>query len=260
LWRIAGPRQTFLTSLLTNVLGSGPAAVATAYVPDLDHFRGSFGARAVIPLWHDRAATQPNVALEWLSRLSERYGFEVGAEALLAYCYALLATRSYVERFEGELRVPGPRIPLTPRSQLFQRAVELGRELLAVQTYREVRIGNARCTCPVGEPYPLNFGYDALAETLRVGDGRFAPVARDVWEYAVSGYRVVAGWLRRRVTKGGRSPLDAIRPERWESGLSEELLQLVWLIEATLALEPSLAALLGDVTLSTSASPRAGRR
>src|SRR2546430_708902 len=36
LWRIAGPRQTFLTSLLTNVLGSGPAAVATAYVPDLD--------------------------------------------------------------------------------------------------------------------------------------------------------------------------------------------------------------------------------
>ena len=33
LWRIAGPRQIFLTSLLTNVLGPGPAAVATAWCP-----------------------------------------------------------------------------------------------------------------------------------------------------------------------------------------------------------------------------------
>src|SRR5207248_6678279 len=55
LWRSSSPPQVFLTSMLTNVLGPGPAAIATAYVPDLDHFRGSFGARGVIPLWRDAA-------------------------------------------------------------------------------------------------------------------------------------------------------------------------------------------------------------
>ncbi len=104
LWRIVGPRQIFLTSMLTNVIGPGPAAVATALVPDLDHFRGSFGARAVIPLWRDANATMPNVAGEWLERLSERYVTDVDAETLMAYCYAVLATRSYVGRYEEELQ------------------------------------------------------------------------------------------------------------------------------------------------------------
>src|SRR5207253_1045185 len=83
LWRVTGPRQVFLTSLLTNVIGPGPAAVATALVPDLDHFRGSFGARAVIPLWCDAAATRPNVTPGVLEELG------VTPPELLAYCYAL---------------------------------------------------------------------------------------------------------------------------------------------------------------------------
>src|SRR6202011_2107898 len=80
LWRIASPHQIFLTSLLTNVLGPGPAAVATALVPDLDHFRGSFGGRAVIPLWRDPGATIPNVADGLLDDLAQLYGFPASPE------------------------------------------------------------------------------------------------------------------------------------------------------------------------------------
>ena len=73
LWRSVGPRQVFLTSLLTNVLGPGPAAVVSAHVPDLDHFRGSFGGRAVIPLWCDAEATRPNLASGLIERLARQY-------------------------------------------------------------------------------------------------------------------------------------------------------------------------------------------
>ena len=61
LWASYSRRQVFLTSLLTEILGDGPAAVVTAYIPDLHHFRGSYGGKHVIPLWRDAAATQPSM-------------------------------------------------------------------------------------------------------------------------------------------------------------------------------------------------------
>jgi hypothetical protein len=255
LWRITGPRQIFLTSMLTNVIGPGPAAVATALVPDLDHFRGSFGARAVIPLWRDAHGTLPNVAGEWLQRLSERYVTDVDAETLMAYCYAVLATQSYVGRFEEELRTPGPRIPFPCTTELFERAATLGRRLLWLHTFGErcgpaVSLGGkARCVVPPGEGFPADYRYDAAEQSLHLGKGVFEPLTPDVWDYSVSGMRIMPSWLRRRIsrTTRHRSPLDAIGPEQWTAALTQELLEVIWVLEATLALEPELDAVLDEI-------------
>ncbi len=72
LHRAYGDQQIFMTSLLTAVLGEGPAAVATALIPDLHHFCNR-GAKDVIPLWRDAAATQANITTGLLEFLSERY-------------------------------------------------------------------------------------------------------------------------------------------------------------------------------------------
>jgi hypothetical protein len=247
LWRVAGPRQVFLTSLLTNVLGPGPAAVATGLVPDLDCFRGSFGARAVIPLWRDAAATVPNVDSQWLDRLSGRYGFNVTPEALMAYCYALLATRGYVARFVEELRTPGPRIPLANDPVVFQRSARMGDRTLALHTYRQVARGRARCLADPGELYPTGFSFEPRAELLRLGNGSFGPITREIWDYSVSGLQVVPAWLRRRMRRTGKSPLDGIGPAAWTEALTRDLLELVWMLEATLAIEPALDALLAEI-------------
>jgi hypothetical protein len=248
LWRVAGPRQVFLTSLLTNVIGPGPAAVATTLLPDLDHFRGSFGGRAVIPLWCDAAATQPNVAPGLLAELG------VTAEMLLAYCYALLGTRSYVARFEEELRTPGPRIPLTADAEVFSRAVGLGRQLLAIHTYTKVPTGKARWLTRIGGDYPHEFTYDQSQLVLQIGQGKLGPVSEAVWTYSISGFRPLRAWMHRRVEpKKGKSPLDGITPRMWTAAMSQELLELVWLLEATVALEPALAAVLDDVVSGSGA-------
>ncbi|HEY9072873.1 MAG TPA: type ISP restriction/modification enzyme, partial [Desulfobaccales bacterium] len=120
-------RQVYLTSLLTEVLGEGPAGVATACIPDLHHFRGSFGGAHVIPLWRDAAATEPNLTAGVLMVLSQAYGQPVTAENLFAYCYAVLASPEYVRRFWDELTIPGPRLPLTQNAARFARAADLGR-------------------------------------------------------------------------------------------------------------------------------------
>src|SRR5450756_3131581 len=79
--------------------------------------------------------------------------------------------------------------------------------------------------------------------TLHVGGGEFSPVALEVFEFEVSGLKVVQSWLKYRMKKGaGRksSPLDDIRPDHWTSHFTTELLELLWVLEATLAVYPCL--------------------
>ena len=112
--------------------------------------------------------------------------------------------------------------------------------------------GKALCTKAVSlEEYPADFQYDPVERTLRVGDGEFAPVAPEVWNYSVSGLQIVRSWLNyRKRDRSGRSssPLDNIRPARWD--FTEELLELLWLLEATLKLQPEGEALLEKVCAS----------
>ena len=85
---------------------------------------------------------------------------------------------------------------------------------------------------------------------LRVGAGEFGPVPRAVWEFSVSGYEVVNGWLGFRMReRSGRksSPLDALRPAAWTAALTTELLELLWVLEATAAAQPELNSLLAEI-------------
>ena len=266
LWHAHGPRQVYLTSLLTGVLGEGPAAIVSAEVPDLHHFRGSFGGKDAVPLWRDRDATEPNVTAGLLDLLTTTYGDAVSADDLFAYAYALLVTPTYAARFAEELTIPGPRLPLTKRPDLFRRGATLGRGLIHLHTYGErfadadgrrgVPQGRARSLTGVPltpDGYPDGFAYDAGTETLRVGAGEIGPIDHRVWDYAVSGLHVVRSWLAYRMAdRAGRSssPLDEIRPAAWSAQLTRELLELLWAIEATVASEPALAELLAEVVAS----------
>ena len=261
LWRAHSKEQVYMTSLLTKVLGNGPAAVVTGDVPDLDCFSGR-GAKDVIPLWRDAEASQPNIASGLLDRISLFHETAVGPRSIFAYAYGILAQPAYLEMFWDELEMPPPRLPITKDAELFRRVAEHGSRLLYLHTYG-ARFGRpdddgtvpqkeARCTKAVSqERYPTEFTYDPTIQVLRVGDGEFSPVSPEVWNYSVSGLQVVKSWLDRRKLDGsGRktSPLDKIRPERWE--FTEELLEFLWVLEATLALQLEGEALLHEVCSS----------
>ena len=263
LWRTHGGGQVYMTSLLTKVLSEGPAAAITANVPDANHFCGR-GGKDVIPLYRDALASKPNVTGGVLERIGEAHGTAaVSHEALFAYAYGVLSTPEYVRRFWDELEMPPPRLPITKDADLFARVSEHGAALIRLHTRgerfadggdgRDFSLhGGARCVSAVSpDEYPEGYEYDPIAQTLTVGDGVFAPVSPQAWGYSVSGYRVVKSWLDKRKLKpsGKRSsPLDDILPERWT--FTEELLELLWTLEATIALEPRGAALLAEVCAS----------
>ncbi len=95
--------------------------------------------------------------------------------------------------------------------------------------------------------------YDEADRSLRVGRGRVEPIAPEVWDFEVSGLRVLRSWLRYRLrepvgrAKSSKSPLNRLRPERWTQALDQELLELVWVLERTVALEERQGALLEEV-------------
>lgn len=263
LWYAHSERQVYLTSLLTQFLGEGPALTACALVPDLHHFSGR-GAKDAIPLYRTADASEANVLPELLDLLSGEYGRKVTPEDFAAYIYGALAQPAFTARFKRELEARQVRVPLTKDPVLFERVCELGTRLLWLHTYGErfvpegmgrgvVPNGAARCTKAVPgdvDGYPETFAYDDATQTLHVGEGEFAPVAAEVYGFEVSGLKVVQSWLKYRMRNGaGRksSPLDHIRPSRWTSPLTTELLALLWVLEATVAGYPEQARLLEAV-------------
>lgn len=252
---VRGEKNVFFASLMTKMLGIGAAMVATADLPDLDVFCGR-GGKDVIPLYRDSAGTEPNVTAGLLDALGAEYGTTPVAEDLAAYIYSLLGGQSYTRRFWNELETPGPRVPLTKDGASFAEAVKLGRKLIWLHTYAErfqdkdrgemVPQGKATTIKGVSsEPgqYPAEYSYDPEEREIAVGDGCFGPVSPEIWEFEVSGLKVVQSWLGYRMKKrAGKksSPLDDIRPERWTARMSDELLELLWVLEATIAMEPEL--------------------
>ena len=261
LWRCHGPRQIYLTSLFSQPLGPGPALTASALIPDLDHFRGSYGARNTIPLYRDADAAAPNLMPGLLDRLAEVYGRFVAPEDFLAYVYCLLAQPAFTRRYREELESRALRVPITQDPALFEQARALGARLLWLHTYGKryaseerspsgLATGAAKCVEAISgneDGYPDSFRYEEASRTLHVGDGEFAPVAPDVFHYEVSGLKAVQSWLRYRMRDGaGRksSPLDDIRHRQWDSTMTGELLELLWTLEATVDCRPRQEALL----------------
>lgn len=105
----------------------------------------------------------------------------------------------------------------------------------------------------MGGGLPDKFSYDEAAKVIRVGSGEFGPVSKEVWDYEVSGLKVVQSWLgyRMKNRKGKKSsPLDDITPKEWSSDYTSEFLRLLNLLTRTVAMQPVQAALLDEILAS----------
>ena len=250
-----------MTTLTTKVLGIGLAAIVSAYVPDMDYFCGR-GGKDIIPLYRDSNALEPNVTSGLLELLERTYGTVVSPENLMSYTYGILANPAYVEKFSEELTLPGPRLPITQNPNLFREVAAIGQKLIHWHTYAErlsgsgIPKGSAKNTIAVPSDsanYPNSFGYVARTQTLHVGVGEFAPVTPEVFGFSVSGLEIVKSWLGYRMyDRAGKksSPLDDIRPSSWTFEMTKELLELLWVLEATIQEFPRLAALLEQACTS----------
>jgi hypothetical protein len=249
LWNIHSDRQIYFASSLALPICAGPALAVASAIPDRHYFCNR-GGKDIIPLYRDIHADKPNIAPGLLEKLSAEFRKHMGPEELAGYIYAVLAQPEYTTRVSRELESREIRVPMTKNPVLFFQMAEFGKALIWLHTYGErmtgesrpkgkIPIGEAKCLKAVSddeEHYPNEFDYDEDEEVLRVGDGIFKPVKREVFHFEVSGFHVVRSWLGYRMrNRSGRksSPLDEISPRSWTREFTRELLELLWALERT---------------------------
>ena len=276
LWENHSNQQVYMTALHLYAPSTGPAVTFSAAIPDLDHFKGSFGGR-VFPLWADRRAQSSNPKVGLLRVVGEALEVAVSAPDLMAYFAAVAAHPAYTARFRSDLVQPGLRFPMTADTSLFAEAVGVGREVMWLHCFGE-RFADPDAGRPNGAPrmpagerpviprdgaipsdpegFPDRIDYDATNSRLRIGDGFIDNVSRAVWEYEVSGKQVLVQWFsyrrldRSRPIIGDRrppSPLENIQPERWLAEYTTELMNVLHVLGRLVALESRQADLLNRI-------------
>ncbi|MBQ0902667.1 type ISP restriction/modification enzyme [Micromonospora sp. U21] len=278
LWSLRSDRQLYLTAPHDIAPTGGPAVTFTSEVPDLHHYKGSFGGRTY-PLWLDRDGLASNVVPGLLEHLANAYSRQVRASDLFAYLAAVLANPAFPATFAEDLSTPGIRVPLTANADLFRRAVEIGQRVLWLHSYgqrfydaaadkprRSPRLGPK--TAPKvlpghaipGDPEHMpdgRLGYDADKHELIVGDGRIGNVTPKMRNYEVSGVNVLDKWFsyrrrsRDRPMMGDRrvSALNSLQLDHWPDDYTIELIDLLNVLGLLIELEPDQAALLDEIVV-----------
>lgn len=275
LWKMCSERQTFLTAFTEKAPGSGPALTISGLIPDLHHYKGSFGGR-VFPLWTDAAASQSNLSPKLVDALAERYGKPLTPEDLFAYIAGLVAHPAYTAKFQRDLTTPGLRVPFTADADAFAAAVRVGRRVIWLHTYGE-RMADAGQGRPNGAPrapaasrptvpkdgaisphaaLPEELSYDSEKQRLHLADGYIDHVSPAVWAYEVDRKQIIPQWFsyrkrdRSKPPMGDRrppSPLQAIQPDHWLAEYTTDLLDLLNVLTLLVDLEPEQAKLLERV-------------
>jgi hypothetical protein len=170
------------------------------------------------------------VSLALLESLQSAYHETVAADDAFASILCLLSATTYTNRFAEDLEDVFPHVPFPARYGVFQEAVRVGGEIRAIETFAR----------PPGEAYlppafirlqteprgnigavDFNEGRVTLCED---GSGEISGLPQAVWNFAVSGYRVVPRWLDGR--KGLPADLRFFHEFRDICGRVAELVEL----------------------------------
>ena len=263
LWNINGDSQIYFVTTPTEPIGTGQALSVSAIYPDICYFRGQGGGKNIFPLYRDRDSLIPNLTNGLLDTLGGTLKTKPSESEFAAYVYAILCGQSYTKSFWDELEISSPRVPITKEDTLFTQAVKFGQRLIWLHTYAErfqskgqgdeVPEGKAKNIKGISSDpmkYPEKYTYNEETKEICIGDGKFGPVEPDVWEFEVSSLKVVKSWIgyRMKKTPGKKSStLDDIGQSYWTAAMTKELLELLWVLEATLAMEPKLSDLLDKI-------------
>ncbi|MGV9528814.1 type ISP restriction/modification enzyme [Streptomyces cellulosae] len=262
LWAGRVDGQVFAVELHSEHPRSGPGLVFTNLIPDVHHFRGSGGGRALPKLHPDGTF---NAAPGLTSFLSRKMGHVISGEDVFSYIAGVAGHSGFVAQFDDELRTPGVRVPVTKDLGLWSRACELGRHLQWLQTfgeagghpsqYTDIRDPRIEVTHPsyavsVGTAMPDEWRYEAGRQSLFVGAGRWDDVPQEAFDYTVGGTKVLESWLNYRLARPKRkitSPLDEINAPNWDPQWSTELTILLSVLVQLVQLDDQMGELLTDI-------------
>ena len=180
---------------------AGPAIWCHGLLPDYHSFRGNNGGYA-FPLYDRRPGHIPiNLSPALLDGLGEAYGAPVEPEAVFNAILTLLSATSYTTRFAEDLEDVFPHIPFPADYAVFEKAAEIGAEIRTIETFTDEPDAKFKTTKLADEPegtLDISDYEDGAITLCSDGSGRLSGIPLEVWQFEVSGYRVLKRWLDAR--------------------------------------------------------------
>ncbi len=136
-----------------------------------------------------------------------------GPEDVLAWIYSVFHSPGYRERYEAQLKLDFPRVPLPESVDLFRKLAEAGHDLLVLHVLESLELDEF-ITTYTGPKNPevgrvgwsdgtvwLDAGKTNAREgqrATRPGTIGFQGVPEEVWDFQIGGYQVCHKWLKDR--------------------------------------------------------------
>jgi hypothetical protein len=189
---------------LPSGTNAGPAAWCHAHYPDRHAFRGSYGGYA-FPLDDRRAGHGPsNISPDLLDGLALAYASQISPTAAFDAILALLSASSYALRFAEDLEDVFPHVPFPADRAVFERAAEIGSAIRDIETFARQPAEDfltatiARMeTAPTGVLAASEWASGSIT-LCGNGSGEVSGIPERIWNFAVSGYRILPRWLSAR--------------------------------------------------------------
>ena len=136
-----------------------------------------------------------------------------GPEDIFTWIYAVFHCPDYRERYEAQLKLDFPRVPLPGSADLFRKLVALGHDLLVMHLLESPRLDDFITTYTgARNPEVGRVGWsdgtvwlDASKTNAREGHRATKPgtigfkgVPEEVWDFHIGGYQVCHKWLKDR--------------------------------------------------------------
>lgn len=276
LWGYRVPEQIFIVEQHAHYPKAGPGLYFSYLIPDKHTFNNRGGrAHPVLNI-----GGTPNLTESAAQMLRERFGDNAPGN-LVYYLAALTGHPGYVRTFDEPLQQAGIRVPLTADPELWERAVQLGKQIVWLHTYGErgeplpgmkylhqlpegadytlptptVDMGR---TMPEKKPSFSPDPVNSLSEeqnspvmgTVSFGQARCENVEKRVFDYTVGGNQVLGLWAKYRLKKPvvrRSSSLNDILQREWPEAWSEEYERLLYTLTHLVHLEPAQEKLLDEV-------------
>jgi len=154
---------------------------------------------------------QVNIDPRVLEMLRNAYGKESKPETILYYVYAVLYSNIYRQKYAEFLKSDFPCVPFCSDYKLFQTMARAGGKLVDLHLMRSSKLDKPIAKFEgKGDNLVERVEYDEKRKAIYINVGRhFLSISKDIWEYQIGGYRVMAKWLQYR--KGRRLSLEDIK-------------------------------------------------
>ena len=200
-----GSKNVGIYSLKSNT-GAGPGIWCHGLLPDYHSIKGSNGGYA-FPLYDRRGGPDAhNLNPALVAALAEAYGSAHTPADIFDAILCLLSATSYTNRFAEDLEDTFPHIPFPADPAVFARAAEIGREIRGLEAFQRDPAAAFRAKPFCKQAADTDDGAVIAEVAYREGElslwkmdnkavTAFTGLPEAVWNFSVSGYRVLPRWI-----------------------------------------------------------------